>query len=373
MYKIGDLELSEENGFTITDPLEFPSTGKFEENSIWRGQKVYVSNVSRNAVKGKISGKCNSRLSISNLLYYDVNNYDWNYDEEDIYLMEDNTRKWKLKMVSVATKPEISEYFNIEINIVVDDPSSAGVTLKTSSGSVISSPTNISGLTNDGDKNADFESIQINGVYYAASNPKVIKLQHNLSKYTLNIANEILDGSKLYFYPKISKMNYIYEDSFNFSLLFEHNRYSYSGISYTTNNLTFGSSSNLILKFDLGHALQYSPSLTLSIINLSGTPKIAVSEDNVYYWDIDQGLQNGSLIDYVLTKLSGKSIFYIKLYCGATDSFGLTYMKLNSWHSISGEQPYIQVLANTLNDVLICTLTNGQIDYTLSWRDKYNY
>ena len=48
-------------------------------------------------------------------------------------------------------------------------------------------------------------------------------------------------------------------------------------------------------------------------------------------------------------------------------------MKLNSWHSISGEQPYIQVLANTLNDVLICTLTNGQIDYTLSWRDKYNY
>jgi len=98
LYKIGDLELSEENGFTITDPLEFPSTGKFEENSIWRGQKVYVSNVSRNAVKGKISGKCNSRLSISNLLYYDVNNYDWNYDEEDIYLrkiiQESGSLRW---------------------------------------------------------------------------------------------------------------------------------------------------------------------------------------------------------------------------------------------------------------------------------------
>jgi len=276
-------------------------------------------------------------------------------------------------MVSVATKPEISEYYTVEINIVVDDPSSAGVTLKNSSGSIISSPTNISGFTNDGDKNADFEYIKIDGIYYSAHNPTTIKLQHNLSRNILNVADEILDGSELYFYPKINKMNQIYEDFFASSLLFEHNRYSYSGVSFSTDKLIFGHSHQLIFKFDLGHALQYSPSLTLSIINSSGTPKIAVSEDNTYYWDIDKGLQNGSSIEYVLTKLSGKSTFYIKLYCGATDSFDLTYMKLNSWHSISGEQPYIRVLANALNDVLICTLTNGQINYKFSWRDKYNY
>jgi hypothetical protein len=373
MYKIGDLELSEANGFYITDPLEFPSTGKFDESSIWRGQQVYVSNISRNALKGKISGKTASRLAISNLLYYDVNNYDWNYDTEEIYLVEDNTRQWKLKMISVATSPLVSEYFEFDINLVVEDPSSEGITLKTSTGSITGSPTNITGLTNSGDKNANFETLQIDGVYYGASNAKNIRFQHNVSTYPFNISNEILDGAKVFFYPKINKSNHIYEDFFASTTLWEHNRTSYSGVTFSTDKLVFGNSHYLVFKFDLLHPLQYDPILTLSIINLSGSPKVQVSKDNVYYWDIDHNLENGTSIEYTLTKLSGNSTFYIKIYCGTGDAFELSYMKLNSWHSISGQQPYITVLANALNDILICTLTAGQINYTLSWRDKYNY
>ena len=373
MYKIGDLELSEENGFTVVDPLEFPSTGKFEENSIWRGQKVYISNISRNAVKGKIGGRCSSRLSISNLLYYDVNNYDWNYDTDDVYLVEDNTRMWKLKMVSVATKPLISEYFEFEINVIVDDPSSEGITAKTSSGTITTSPSNITGLTNEGDKGANFESIQINGVYAGASNVKNINIKHYLSFYSLAACNELLHGAVLYFYPKTGKMNHVYEDSFSVTTKFNYNRFAYSGVTFSTNKLVFINSSYLIFKFDIGHPLQFSPILTLTILNLSGSPKIQVSKDNVYYWDIDQGLQNGTLIEYVLTKLSGQSTFYVKLYCGASDALQLTYMKLNSWHSISGQQPYIQVTAGSVNDILNCTLTAGNFTYVLSWRNKYNY
>jgi hypothetical protein len=373
MYKIGDLELSEANGFYITDPLEFPSTGKFDESSIWRGQQVYVSNISRNALKGKISGKTASRLAISNLLYYDVNNYDWNYDTEDIYLVEDSTRQWKLKMISIATSPLVSEYFEFDINLVVEDPSSEGITLKTSTGSIVSSPTNITGLTNSGDKNANFETLQIDGVYYGASNAKNIRFQHNLSTYVFNISNEILDGASVFFYPKINKSNFIYEDFFASTNLWEHNRTSYSGVTFSTDKLIFGNSHYLVFKFDLLHPLQYDPILTLSIINLSGSPKIQVSKDNIYYWDIDHNLENGTSIEYTLTKLSGNSTFYVKIYCGAADAFELSYMKLNSWHSISGQQPYITVLANALNDILICTLTAGQINYILSWRDKYNY
>lgn len=590
-YQLGDLELSEENGFYITTPLEFPSTGKFEENSIWRGQKVYISNISRNAVKGKISGKCNSRLSIGNLLYYDVNNYDWNYDVENIYLIEDNTRMWKIKMVSVAIQPIISESFEFDINLIVDDPSSEGIALKTSSGSIISSPTSIIGLNNAGDKNSDFESILVEGENYSSSNAKTVKLQHSLIRNILNVSNDILNGAKLYFYPKINKMNHIYEDYFisnlssemitnvqnrdfsavcnwtgttwkrptmvanplivvdataktytrsdlngsfitdgfqvgmtvNWSgfitntanngektitvltatvmtvsetlvsdtlhnsvvctssvlshaevgtaattlsntyidpdpvgaatyqiivsvvtktadtasgilisfggtntpavlgkvvgtvtdyvfnilatntgeltitpgslwlgwinkisvklatlpddtvLKFNTNKYSSSNIAFGVNNLIFPHSSYALFKFDLGHPLQFDPSLTLSVSNLTGNPKIQVSKDNVYYWDIDQGISQGLLVEYILTKLSGSSTFYIKIYCEVSDSFQLTYMKLNSWHSISGEQPYLQVLAGAENDILICTLNSGKINYTFSYRDKYNY
>lgn len=373
MYELGDLELSEANGFYINDPLEFPSTGKFEENSIWRGQKVYISNISRNAVKGKISGKCNSRLSISNLLYYDVNNYDWNYDTEDIYLIEDNTRMWKIKMVSVSIKPLISEYYEFEINLVVDDPSSEGITAKTSSGTITTSPTNITGLANEGDKISNFESIQINGVYAGASNVKNINIRHYLTYYSLAVCNELLHGGVLYFYPKTSKMNHIYEDSLSVNTKFNYNTFSSSGVSFSTDKLIFGNSNYLIFKFDIGHPLQFNPILTLTILNLSGSPKVQVSKDNVYYWDIDQTLQNGTLIDYVLTKLSGQSTFYVKIYCGASDALHLTYLKLNSWHSISGQQPYISITAGAINDILNCTLTAGSFTYVLTWRNKYNY
>ena len=367
--RIGSLDLSYANGYTVYKDLDVPKAGDWRASPVISGLRIYMDSVSPKATEFKIKVTCATRAALENLMFYDARNFDWT-NEDPVYLIEDSTRRWWIRALFVGYQYPGSSNINCDVEMVVTLPASLGETLSQLADSITSSPTSITPLVNAGNQNTQFESIGITGQYYGGANLAAAKLTHNVTGYDLEVADVLMDEAVLMFYPDLLYAYLSAADPIDSITRTDRNKLSSSGVTFSTDHLVFANSSSLVMRYQIGHPLLNDPILTLSIDGLTSDPVLEVSNDGNYWWEVDKALQDGTLEEYTLTKLAGLGDFRWRIVCDSGDSLNLSYYKLESYHSISGQRPLPYIQAGATAEALTATLSAGSFDYDIRWREK---
>jgi len=369
-YTLGALELSYANGYVVYKDVESARAGDWRASAAWSGLKIYIDSIAPKAREFTLEVNCNTRSAFEALMFYDISNFNWS-TEDDTYLIEDSTRRWRVRGCFIGFKRPGITNIDCTVKLLLDKPNSFGETINQKSGTISSSPTSITGLTNGGNVNAPFTSMAMTGKYSAA-NLAAAALAHNITGYNLAIADVLHDEAVLTFYLDDMYAALAAVDPVESITRTDRNKLSSSGVTYASENLVFANSSSLVMRYQIGHPLLSDPILTLSVNTVVGSPTLEVSNDGNYYWEVDKALVAGDLEEYTLTKLAGLGDFRWRLLCGAGDSFKLSRYLLESYHSISGQQPLPYIQADATDEELEATLSAGNMDYDIRWRDKYS-
>ncbi len=366
---LNSLELSPTYGIYITEEPSFNSSANYESSSIWRGTRTYVSDISSKETKIKLKGFCNAESALRSILYYDSHNYNWNEDEDNVYLVRDLSRRWKVSLIEIEYGLD-RETYSFTMNLVLEKYNPEGYVLSSKTGSSASSPISVTGIENGGDQNVLFESIKITGTYSSGSNLTSPILTQYLIGNDLEIANVVFDTAEYEFYNNYTA-KYTYIDAFNTTDKFSRNKNDSTNATFDTDHVNITSSGELEYRFQLKHPLLQDPILTLTA-SITGSPTIEVSPDGSTYWEVEKTFVSGSLVDYNLTKLAGYSDFYFKIVTGVSDSVALNYMKFVSWHDYSGQRPVPYIRPSSVEETYNLTFSAGTLDYDIRYRDNWS-
>jgi hypothetical protein len=367
--RIGSLELSYANGYVVYEDVDSSKAGDYRASAVLGGTKVFIDSVTSDATEFEFKVTCLTRSALNALMLYDQRNY-YYPEEDDVYLIEDSTRRWKVEGCRISHKNPATVDIDCDVELVLASVNSLGETINQLSGTITSSPTNITPLSNSGNVKAPFTSIEITGKYYSAANLAAAVLTHNLTGYTLEIADVLHDEAILTFYPDelYAYLNAV--DPVESITRTDRNKLSSSGVTYSSGALVFANSSSLVMRYQIGHPLLADPVLTLSVSDLVSDPVLEVSNDGNYWWEVDKSLQDGDYEEYTLTKLAGLGDFRWRIVCDSGDSLKLSRYELESYHSISGQRPLPYIQAGATVEALAATFSAGNFEYDIRWRDK---
>lgn len=367
--QIGSLELSYANGYVVYRDIDSSKAGDYRASSVIGGTKIYIDSVTSKATEFSFKVTCLTRSALESLMAYDQRNY-YYPTEDDVYLIEDSTRRWKIEACRVAFKGPSTSNVDCEVEIVLSSPNSLGETINQLADTITVSPTSITPLSNSGNVNASFSSIAITGKYAGAANLASAKLTHSITGYDLEIADVLHDEAVITLYPEDLYAFLFAIDPVESITRTDRNKLSSSGVTFDTDHLVFANSSSLVMRYQIGHPLLADPVLTLSVSDIVSDPVLEVSNDGNYWWEVDRSLQNGDLQEYTLTKLTGLGDFRWRIVCDSGDSLKLSRYLLESYHSISGQRPLPYIQAGATVEALAATFSAGNFEYDIRWRDK---
>jgi len=371
-WRLNTLLLSSTNDIYVTEEPKFPTSPSVSTSLNSDGLTSRVTEYSNGVVKVSFGGTCISTTGVKNLMKYDSNNYDWTLDSEDVYLIKDLARKWKIGLISVNIDDnEKTSTFGFSMDVYLDSRYSKSYTQTIKSGTATSSPTSITGISQSGDKNSYFDSMEFTGVYADSNNTTSVSLYDGTLGYTLNIVDTLLDTATYTFYNDFTAYHE-YEDTFTSDTLFTRNKYESSNVTFGTNHLVFANSSYLTYKFELTHPLLQDPELFLNVTSLVSDPIIEVSPDNTTYWNIGRDMISGST-NYPLDNLAGYSTFYVKITCDSGDSFNLNSLKIMSWHDYTGQKPILYIDTSGIDKSLTLSFSTGNVGYDIRYSDYNTY
>ena len=371
-FYLNSLELSPINGIYITNTVSFDPSSTFETESFWHGTTVNVTDIQPKTAKVVLKGYCSTELALQSLAYYHITNYNWNEDSENVYLIKDLSRRWKVRSLELSYEhsyPSMPYPFNI--TIILSEVGAEGYVQSSKEGSSNSSPVSITSILNLGDQINLYESLKIIGSYYDGSNLVSPVIEQDTVGYNIVISDVLLDSAEFEFYNNYTA-KHTYIDVFVDSNKFTYNSNSSVNVTFSTNHLSVAANGSLVYRFQLGHPLLEDPVLTMTISSLVGSPKLEVSTDNVNWWECEKSLVAGSLIEYNLTKISGSNDFYFRVTTDSSSSLNIYYMKLVSWHNYSGQRPIPYLRANSVEEKLNLTFSAGAIAYDVRYRDKWS-
>jgi len=369
-WYLNSLELSPENGIYVTKAIPFQPSTKYDSSSAWMGTKVRITGVQPSPVKISLQGQCTTQTALRSLAKYDAGIYNWNQDPDNIYLIRDLARRWKIYSMEVTANFDRDDY-PFTITIITDKMAGEGFVQNAKTGTITSSPTDVTSFVNAGDQDTTFESIKITGAYYGGGNLAGAKITQDLMDYVLNVADILLDTAYFTFLDDYVA-EHIYIDNLSSSTLFTRNKDSSTNVTYVTDHLAIANSGTLQYRFRLTHPTSQDPVLTLSLSGIVGTPKLEVSSNGTNWWETEKALISGNLVSYNLTKLAGNSDFYFRITTGATASVNISYIKLESWHKYSGQRPIPYLRANSVGDDMEISFTAGSLSYDFRYRDRWS-
>ena len=368
-WYINGFELGYANGIYLDKAPQMNPDHRYEIQSAWLGTRVKTTNIQAQATTFNFSGWADTEAHFQPLMKYTAHNYNWNLDLDDLYLIKDLNRRWKIKSMKIS--PVFDPYdYSFSIDMVVDKPSAEGMVSKEVSGTFSTSPESLAAMTNPGDLNTGFEEIVITGIYSGA-NLTSPRLYHSTTGAYLAVAGVIFDGAVFTFYPDF-KAFYTYADTFVSADKFVRNKNASSCVTFSTDRLLFANSSSLTFYHSLTHPLSNDPVVTLTVPVMVGDPIIEVSPDGNNWWTIEKTIDIGVGIPYALTKMAGYSSFYWRIVCDSNDTMQLTKMIFESWHTYEDCYPPVEVQAGAIADLCNISFSAGSGTYSLKWRDLYS-
>jgi len=371
-FYLNSLELSPACGIYITDAVPFDPSSSFETMSFWHGTTVKITDIQPKSTKVTFKGHCSTEEALRSLAKYNVTNYNWNDDSEDIYLIKDLSRRWKVCSLEFSYNHDYPGMpFPFVMTLILSEIGSEGYVQTSKTGSSASSPISVTSILNTGDQITLYDSIKITGGYSGGSNLISPNVEQYTVGYFIDVADVLLDGAEYEFYNDYTA-KHTYIDSFIDSDKFTRNVDSSTNVTFSTNHLVIASSGSLVCKFQLKHPLLEDPVLTMTITSLVGSPKLEVSSDNVNWWECEKSLVAGSLVGYNLTKMSGNGSFYFRITTNSSSSLNIYYMKLVSWHNYSGQRSIPYLRANSTEERLDLTFSAGTLTYDIKYRDKWS-
>ena len=366
------LELSPTYGIFITDAVSFDPSSSFETQSIWHGTRVNITDIQSKATKVVLKGFATTETALRSLAKYHITNYNWNSDSDEIYLVIDLSKRWKIYALDFNySHDRFGMPFPFTITLTLSEIGPEGYVLSSKTGSSSSSPVAVTSIVNNGDQITLFESIKITGTTSGASNLVSPIITHEGLEYFIEVADVLLDTAYFEFYNNYTA-RHTYIDPFVSVDQFSMNKNASTNVTFSADHLVIAAGGTLQYKFQLIHPLLQDPVLTLSINTVIGNPVLEVSPDGVNWWECEKDLAAGSLIDYNLTKLAGYSDFYFRITTTISDSLNLSYMKLDSWHNYSGQKPVPYLRSNGVSEQLNISFSAGTLDYVINYRDKWS-
>jgi len=366
---LNSLELSPAYDIYITEEPSFDPSTKYETNVIWRGTSAKVLDISSGEVKISLKGLCNTEAGLRSILHYDSHNYNWNTDSEEVYLIRDLSRRWKVSLIEIRYTLAREVYY-FTMNLVLENLGAQGYVQTAKSGTSSSSPISVTGVENAGDRDVLFESIKITGNYASGANLVSPNLSQTLVGYDLDIADVLLDTAYIEFYDDYTA-KHTYIDAFNTTDKFTRNKNDSTNATFDTNHVDIAASGELEYRFRLKHPLLQDPVLTLTCA-ITGSPTLEVSPDGTNFWEVEKTLVSGTLVEYNLTKLSGYSDFYFRIVTSTGETVALSYMKLVSWHDYSGQRPVPYIRSGSVSESYSITFSSGSLDYDIRYRDSWS-
>jgi hypothetical protein len=365
------IELSPSYGIYITDAVSFDPSSSFETQSYWHGTRVSITDIQPKPTKVVLRGHATTESALRSLAKYHITNYNWNENPDELYLVVDLSKRWKIHAFDFNYSHDHPGMpFPFSLTITLSEIGSEGYVLTSKSGSSASSPIAVTSIVNAGDQLALFDSILITGTYSGASNLISPIITHASLEYFIEVTDVLLDTAYFEFYNDYTA-KHIYSDAFVNTNGFTRNKNTSTNVTFSTDHLIIAASGTLQYKFQLIHPLLQDPVLTLTTDTVVGVPAIEVSSDGTNWWECEKALTSGNLIDYNLTKLAGSSDFYFRITTGASASLRLSYMKLVSWHNYSGQKPIPYLRAGT-TEQLNLSFSAGTLAYVISYRDKWS-
>lgn len=371
-FYLGTLELSPTYGIYVTDAVTLDPSSDVDSNSFWHGTRVVVTDIQPKITKMTLRGHCSTDAALRSLARYHITNYNWNNDPDDVYLVKDLSRQWKVRALEFHYDHDHPGMpYPFTMTLTLSELGSEGYVLTSKTGSSASSPISVTSIVNAGDQDALYSSVKIIGTYSSGANLTVPKVTHYSVGYYFDVADVLLDTAYFEFFDDYTA-KHTYIDSFNTTDGFTRNKNSSTNVTFSTDHLVIAASGTLQYRLSLIHPLLQDPVLTLSISSLVGSPKLEVSSDGAVWWECEKALVSGSLVNYNLTKLAGSSDFYFRITTAAGESLNVSYMKLISWHNYSGQRPIPYLRADSVSERLDLSFSAGTLGYDVRYRDKWS-
>jgi hypothetical protein len=371
-FYLNSLELSPSYDIFITDPVPFDPSSSFETQSVWHGTRVNITDIQPKSTKVVFKGHCTTEAALRSIAKYSITNYNWNDDTENVYLIKDLSRRWKVYALDLNyehSHPGMP--FPFTMTLTLSEIGSEGYVQTSKTGSSASSPISVTSIDNAGDQITLYDSIKVTGSYSSGSNLISPKVEQYTIGYFFDIADVLLDTSYFEFYNDYTA-KHTYIDAFANTNGFTRNKFSSTNVTFSTNHLVVAGSGSLKYKFQLTHPLLVDPVLTLTTSSVVGSPVLEVSSDGTNWWECEKSLVAGSLIDYNLTKMAGYSNFFFRITTNSSSSLNIYYMKLVSWHNYSGQKPIPYLRTASTAERLDFTFSAGTLTYDVKYRDKWS-
>ena len=366
-----DFELTPANGIYISDSVPFDPSSSFETISYWHGTGVSVTDIQPKTTKVVLKGHCTTEAAVRSIAKYHITNYNWNTDIYDLYLAKDQTSRWKILVLDFNfTHDHPGMPFPFTITLTLSELGAEGYTETSKTGSSSSSPVAVTSIINSGDQVAQFDSIKITGAFSGGVNLAAPIITQATLNYVINVADILLDTAYFEFYNDYTAKHTLL-DTFATTNGFTRNKNASTNVTFSTNHLIVAASGKLQYRFRLTHPLLMDPVLTLTTSSVVGVPAIEVSPDGTNWWECERALASGNLVEYNLTKLAGYSDFYFRITTGAGVSLNISYMKMVSVHTYSGQKP-IPYLRVGETEQLYISFSAGALAYVINYRDKWS-
>jgi hypothetical protein len=369
------LELSPTYGIYITENPTFDPSSSFETLSPWHGTTVDVIDIQSKATKVVLKGHCTTEAAVRSLAKYHITNYNWNTDEDEMYLVKDLSKRWKIFALDFSyehSHPGMPYLFTLTLTL--GEIGAEGYVLTSKTGS-ISSPTSVASIVNTGDQDSYYELIKIIGTYSGGSNLLEPTVTQADLLYYIDVADVLLDTAFFEFYSNYTA-KHTYDESFVTSNGFTRNVNTSTNVTWSDStdphHLIIAASATLQYKFQLIHPLLNDPELVLTASDVVGTPVLEVSSDGEVWWECEKSIIAGTLVKYNLTKLSGYSEFYFRITTDASSSLKLSYLKLISYHNYSGQKPILYLRSGSVSEQLNISFSGGALNYEINYRDKWS-
>ena len=118
---IGDLELSHSNGIYLTKAPNFPANSRGDSRLNSNGLTIDHVNIKNKPIMVTFAGWCDSLDHYRQIAQYDSHIYNWDDDNEDLYLIDNLTRQWKIQNLSLKTIADRGSLYNFRMTISLNN------------------------------------------------------------------------------------------------------------------------------------------------------------------------------------------------------------------------------------------------------------